>query len=193
MLKDKLSKYDIVLASKSPRRIQFLKDLDLSFRTISLDIDESYPKYLKSREITDYIAIKKSKSFNENFNKNTLLITSDTIVWYDDKAIGKPKDNNHAKQILLELSGQYHEVITSVCIKTFNKKIVFNDITKVLFKKLSISEVEYYVQNYNVLDKAGSYGIQDWIGYVAIKSIEGTYNNVMGLPTNLLYEELLKI
>jgi septum formation protein len=193
MLKDKLSKYDIVLASKSPRRIQFLKDLDLSFRTISLDIDESYPKYLKSREITDYIAIKKSKSFNENFNKNTLLLTSDTIVWYDDKAIGKPKDNNHAKQILLELSGQYHEVITSVCIKTFNKKIVFNDITKVLFKKLSISEVEYYVQNYNVLDKAGSYGIQDWIGYVAIKSIEGTYNNVMGLPTNLLYEELLKI
>jgi len=193
MLKDKLSKYDIVLASKSPRRIQFLKDLDLSFRTISLDIDESYPKYLKSREITDYIAIKKSKSFNENFNKNTLLITSDTIVWYDDKAIGKPKDNNHAKQTLLELSGQYHEVITSVCIKTFNKKIVFNDITKVLFKKLSISEVEYYVQNYNVLDKAGSYGIQDWIGYVAIKSIEGTYNNVMGLPTNLLYEELLKI
>jgi septum formation protein len=193
MLKDKLSKYDIILASKSPRRIQFLKDLDLSFRTISLDIDESYPKYLKSREITDYIAIKKSKSFNENFNKNTLLITSDTIVWYDDKAIGKPKDNNHAKQILLELSGQYHEVITSVCIKTFNKKIVFNDITKVLFKKLSISEVEYYVQNYNVLDKAGSYGIQDWIGYVAIKSIEGTYNNVMGLPTNLLYEELLKI
>lgn len=193
MLKDKLSKYDIVLASKSPRRIQFLKDLDLSFRTISLDIDESYPKYLKSREITDYIAIKKSKSFNENFNTNTLLITSDTIVWYDDKAIGKPKDNNHAKQILLELSGQYHEVITSVCIKTFNKKIVFNDITKVLFKKLSISEVEYYVQNYNVLDKAGSYGIQDWIGYVAIKSIEGTYNNVMGLPTNLLYEELLKI
>ena len=193
MLKDKLSKYDIVLASKSPRRIQFLKDLDLSFRTISLDIDESYPKYLKSREITDYIAIKKSKSFNENFNKNTLLITSDTIVWYDDKAIGKPKDNNHAKQILSELSGQYHEVITSVCIKTFNKKIVFNDITKVLFKKLSISEVEYYVQNYNVLDKAGSYGIQDWIGYVAIKSIEGTYNNVMGLPTNLLYEELLKI
>ncbi|MCH1547431.1 MAG: Maf family nucleotide pyrophosphatase [Flavobacteriaceae bacterium] len=193
MLKDKLSKYDIVLASKSPRRIQFLKDLDLSFRTISLDIDESYPKYLKSSEITDYIAIKKSKSFNENFNKNTLLITSDTIVWYDDKAIGKPKDNNHAKQILSELSGQYHEVITSVCIKTFNKKIVFNDITKVLFKKLSISEVEYYVQNYNVLDKAGSYGIQDWIGYVAIKSIEGTYNNVMGLPTNLLYEELLKI
>ena len=84
-------------------------------------------------------------------------------------------------------------MITSVCIKTFNKKIVFNDITKVLFKKLSISEVEYYVQNYNVLDKAGSYGIQDWIGYVAIKSIEGTYNNVMGLPTNLLYEELLKI
>ena len=139
MLKDKLSKYDIVLASKSPRRIQFLKDLDLSFRTISLDIDESYPKYLKSREITDYIAIKKSKSFNENFNTNTLLITSDTIVWYDDKAIGKPKDNNHAKQILSELSGQYHEVITSVCIKTFNKKIVFNDITKVLFKKLSIS------------------------------------------------------
>lgn len=193
MLKDKLSKYDIILASKSPRRIQFLKDLDLNFKTISLEIDESYPEHLKSREITDYIAIKKSKSFNESLNKKTLLITSDTIVWHNNKAIGKPLDNNHAKQILLELSGKCHEVITSVCIRTCSKNIVFNDITKVLFKELSISEVEYYVNNYNVLDKAGSYGIQDWIGYVAIKSIEGTYNNVMGLPTNLLYKELSNI
>jgi len=152
MLKDKLSKYDIVLASKSPRRIQFLKDLDLSFRTISLDIDESYPKYLKSREITDYIAIKKSKSFNENFNKNTLLITSDTIVWHNNSALGKPKTRNEAFNMLKSLENCSHSVITSICISTNKSQIVISDKTKVYFDKINYLDLTYYTENYDVLD-----------------------------------------
>ena len=193
MLKEKLSKYDVVLASQSPRRIKFFNDLKINFKSIKIDVDESYSNKLKAEEITDFLAEKKASFYAEIIKKNTVVITSDTIVWIKDKALGKPKNNKNAKEILRTLSDNTHKVITSFCIKTIDKKIIVNDTTKVSFKKLSDQEIDYYVDNNNVLDKAGAYGIQDWIGYIGITSIEGTYNNVMGLPTHLLYKELMKL
>ena len=193
MLKEKLSKYDVVLASQSPRRIKFFKDLKIKFKSIKIDVDESYSNKLKAVEITDFLAEKKASFYSDLIKKNTIVITSDTIVWIKNKALGKPKNNKNAKEILRTLSDSTHEVITSFCIKTIDKKIIVNDTTKVSFKKLTDQEIDYYVDNNNVLDKAGAYGIQDWIGYIGITRIEGTYNNVMGLPTHLLYKELMKL
>ena len=193
MLKEKLSKYDVVLASQSPRRIKFFNDLKINFKSIKIDVDESYSNKLKAEEITDFLAEKKASFYSNIIKKNTVVITSDTIVWIKDKALGKPKNNKNAKEILRILSDNTHKVITSFCIKTIDKKIIVNDTTKVSFKKLTVQEIDYYVDNNDVLDKAGAYGIQDWIGYIGITSIEGTYNNVMGLPTHLLYKELMKL
>ena len=193
MLREKLSKYDVVLASQSPRRIKFFNDLKINFKSIKIDVDESYSNKLKAEEITDFLAEKKASFYSNIIKKNTVVITSDTIVWIKDKALGKPKNNKNAKEILRTLSDNTHKVITSFCIKTIDKKIIVNDTTKVSFKKLTEQEIDYYVDNNNVLDKAGAYGIQDWIGYIGITSIEGTYNNVMGLPTHLLYKELMKL
>ena len=193
MLKEKLSKYDVVLASQSPRRIKFFNDLKINFKSIKIDVDESYSNKLKAEEITDFLAEKKASFYSNIIKKNTVVITSDTIVWIKDKALGKPKNNKNAKEILRTLSDNTHKVITSFCIKTIDKKIIVNDTTKVSFKKLTEQEIDYYVDNNNILDKAGAYGIQDWIGYIGITSIEGTYNNVMGLPTHLLYKELMKL
>ena len=193
MLKEKLSKYDVVLASQSPRRIKFFNDLKINFKSIKIDVDESYSNKLKAEEITDFLAEKKASFYSNIIKKNTVVITSDTIVWIKDKALGKPKNNKNAKEILRTLSDNTHKVITSFCIKTIDKKIIVNDTTKVSFKKLTEQEIDYYVDNNNVLDKAGAYGIQDWIGYIGITNIEGTYNNVMGLPTHLLYKELMKL
>ena len=193
MLKEKLSKYDVVLASQSPRRIKFFNDLKIKFKSIKIDVDESYSNKLKAVEITDFLAEKKASFYSDLIKKNTIVITSDTIVWIKNKALGKPKNNKNAKEILRTLSDSTHEVITSFCIKTIDKKIIVNDTTKVSFKKLTDQEIDYYVDNNNVLDKAGAYGIQDWIGYIGITRIEGTYNNVMGLPTHLLYKELMRL
>lgn len=193
MLKEKLSKYDVVLASQSPRRIKFFNDLKINFKSIKIDVDESYSNKLKAEEITDFLAEKKASFYSNIIKKNTVVITSDTIVWIKDKALGKPKNNKNAKEILRILSDNTHKVITSFCIKTIDKKIIVNDTTKVSFKKLTEQEIDYYVDNNNVLDKAGAYGIQDWIGYIGITNIKGTYNNVMGLPTHLLYKELMKL
>ena len=193
MLKEKLSKYDVVLASQSPRRIKFFNDLKINFKSIKIDVDESYSSKLKAEEITDFLAEKKAGFYSDIIKKNTIVITSDTIVWIKNKALGKPKNNKNAKEILRILSDNTHKVITSFCIKTIDKKIIVNDTTKVSFKKLTEQEINYYVDNNNVVDKAGAYGIQDWIGYIGITNIKGTYNNVMGLPTHLLYNELMKL
>ena len=193
MLKEKLSSYEIILASQSPRRIKFLNELDIQFKSVKLDLDESYPNNLMAEQITDFIADKKASYFSEMLNKNTIVITSDTIVWLNEEAIGKPKDNKNAKEILQTLSGNTHKVITSFCIKTLESKNIVNDTTEVTFKNLSDKEIDYYIKNNKVLDKAGAYGIQDWIGYIGITNIEGTYNNVMGLPTHLLYKELMNL
>ena len=193
MLKEKLSSYEIILASQSPRRIKFLNELDIQFKSVKLDFDESYPDNLMAEQITDFIADKKASYFSEMLNKNTIVITSDTIVWLNEEAIGKPKDNKNAKEILQTLSGNTHKVITSFCIKTLESKNIVNDTTEVTFKNLSDKEIDYYIKNNKVLDKAGAYGIQDWIGYIGITNINGTYNNVMGLPTHLLYKELMNL
>ena len=193
MLKEKLSSYEIILASQSPRRIKFLNELDIQFKSVKLDFDESYPNNLMAEQITDFIADKKASYYSKLLNKNTIVITSDTIVWLNEEAIGKPKDNKNAKEILQTLSGNTHKVITSFCIKTLESKNIVNDTTEVTFKNLSDKEIDYYIKNNKVLDKAGAYGIQDWIGYIGITNIEGTYNNVMGLPTHLLYKELMNL
>lgn len=193
MLKEKLSNYEIILASQSPRRIKFFNELDIKFRSIKLDIDESYPNNLSAEQITDFIANKKASYYSELLNKNTIVITSDTIVWLNGKAIGKPKNNKNAKEILLTLSGKTHKVITSFCIKTLESKKIINETTEVTFKHLTEKEIDFYISNNKVLDKAGAYGIQDWIGYIGIININGTYNNVMGLPTHLLYKELMNL
>lgn len=193
MLKEKLSNYDIILASQSPRRIKFFNYLDIKFKSVKLDFDESYPDSLKAEGITDFLADKKANYYSKLLKKNTIVITSDTIVWLKGKALGKPKDNKNAKEILQILSGNTHKVITSFCIKTIESKKIINNTTEVTFKDLTDKEINYYIGNNKVLDKAGAYGIQDWIGYIGITNINGTYNNVMGLPTHLLYKELMKL
>jgi septum formation protein len=191
MLSNKLKKYNIILASKSPRRQQFLKDLDLDFEIQLKEVEEIYPNHLKGIEITNFLAELKSKPF-ENLNANDILITSDTIVWLNEEAIGKPKDKQDAVSILNKLSGQKHQVITSVCIKTLGNIKVINDITDVYFKELTDEEINFYLDNFKPFDKAGSYGIQDWIGFIGVERIEGSYFNVMGLPVHKLYTELSK-
>lgn len=193
MLKERLSKYNIILASKSPRRHQFLKELDIPFTIQLKEIEEVYPKELQGTEITDYLANLKSQPFTNSLKENDLLITSDTIVWLDNKALGKPKDKNDAIRILQEISGKKHQVITSVSIKAKHFQIIFNDTTNVYFKELTVDEIEYYVDNHQPFDKAGSYGIQEWIGFIGIERIEGSYFNVMGLPVQKLYKELMKL
>ena len=192
MLKEKLSKYNIILASKSPRRQQFLKDLGLPFSIQLKEIEEIYPKELQAAAITDYLADLKSKPFTD-LKENDILITSDTIVWLENKALGKPKDTKDAFRILQALSGKKHQVITSVSLKGNNFQTIFNDITNVYFKALTVDEINYYIENHQPFDKAGSYGIQEWIGFIGIESIEGSYFNVMGLPVQKLYKELMKL
>ncbi len=193
MLNEKFSKHRIILASGSPRRQQFLKELDIDFEIRLKDIEEIYPKHLKAEEITNFLAKLKASAFEADLEKNDILITSDTIVWLNNKALGKPKDYDDAFEMLSEMSGTTHKVITSVCLKTTNKEIVFFEETLVTFTKLSSNEIKYYLDNYKPFDKAGSYGIQEWIGLVAIEKIEGSYANVVGLPTHRLYEEMIKL
>ena len=192
MLREKLKDYNIILASKSPRRQQFFKDLDLDFEIRLKEVEEIYPQELKGTKITDFLADLKSKPFTD-LKENDLLITSDTIVWLDDKALGKPKDKIDAIKILQELSDKMHQVITSVSIKGKNFQTLFNDTTNVYFKNLTVDEIHYYVENHKPYDKAGSYGIQEWIGFIGIEKIEGSYFNVMGLPVQKLYKELIKL
>lgn len=192
MLRKKLSKYNLILASGSPRRQHLFKELNIPFTIEVKEINELYPEDLKAAEITDYLAELKSKSFT-NLQQNDLLITSDTIVWFDGMAIGKPKDNEDAFRMLKRMSGKKHCVYTSISIKSMSFKKVFNDKTIVEFEEFTDEEINYYLDNFNPYDKAGSYGIQDWIGLIGVKRIEGSYFNVMGLPVHKLYKELLEI
>ncbi len=189
MLKDILKDHTVVLASGSPRRQKFFKDLDLDFIIQVKEVEEIYPKHLKAEEISDYLAQLKAEVFSD-LKPNDIVITSDTIVWHNNKALGKPKNLDEAKQMIASLSNDTHEVITSVCFKTTSQIKVVNNTTKVTFKKLTKEEIAYYVNTYKPLDKAGAYGIQEWIGFIGISTIEGSYFNVMGLPTHLVYETL---
>ena len=190
MLKDKLKDFNIILASASPRRHAFLKVMDLDFEIQLKPVDEIYPKDLKSYEITDYLAKLKAEPFAKTIKNKDILITSDTIVWLEGKAIEKPKDEDDAFKMIKLLSNKTHEVVTSICFTLKSKQHIVNTTTKVTFKALEDDEIWYYVKTYKPLDKAGAYGIQEWIGAIGITSVEGSYNNVVGLPTHLLYETL---
>ncbi|CAM1333140.1 Maf family nucleotide pyrophosphatase [Tenacibaculum aestuariivivum] len=193
MLATKLSKYTIVLASNSPRRQELIKDLNIPFIIKTKEIDEVYPNYLKGTEISDFLAILKSKPFEKELTEKEILITSDTIVWLNNKALGKPKNYNEAFKMLKELSNNTHQVITSICISNKKFKKTINDTTTVTFKELTDNEIDYYINTYKPYDKAGAYGIQEWIGKIAITRIEGSYFNVMGFPIHKLYKELIKL
>ncbi|RZJ63620.1 MAG: septum formation protein Maf [Flavobacterium sp.] len=190
MLRERLKAYKVVLASGSPRRQQYMKDLDFDFEIRLKDVEEIYPDHLQGAEITDFLAELKASAFADSLSNDEILITSDTIVWHHGKALGKPKDYDDALAMLKSLSGDVHEVITSVCITNELRSETFHEITKVTFNKLSDEEIKYYLDNYKPYDKAGAYGIQEWIGLVAIAKIEGSYANVVGLPVDRVYRHL---
>ena len=192
MLAKKLKKYTIILASSSPRRQQFLKELGLKFIVKSIAVEEIYPNYLHGNEITSFLAQLKADAYLETLHPTDILITADTIVRLNGEILGKPKDIEQAKQMLRNISGQKHEVITSICIKTTEKLTIINDTTVVHFDELSDDEIEYYIENYKPFDKAGSYGIQEWLGYIGVKKIEGSFFNVMGFPIHKFYKKMLE-
>ncbi len=187
-----LNKYDIILASRSPRRKHLLEGLDINFRVVyDEDIDESYPDQLTKTEIPVYLARNKASYYQNELTKNSILITADTIVWLNDKVLEKPASERDAFSILEMLSANAHEVITGVSIVSSDKKVAFQSLTKVWFRELAKWEIEYYIKTYKPYDKAGAYGIQEWIGYAGIEKIEGSYFNVMGLPVQQVYRQLL--
>lgn len=193
MILSNLKDYHIILGSKSPRRQRLLKEIGIDFEVkVIEEFNESYPDELTREEIPVYLAEQKALAFENIMNKNTLLITADTIVWMNNRVLGKPKDETEAVLILKKLSGTMHHVYSGVCIKTLLKKISFYAKTEVYFSKLSDEEIRFYIQNYKPFDKAGAYGIQEFIGYIGVEKIEGSFFNVMGMPIHRLYQELKK-
>ena len=183
------SQINIILGSQSPRRKELLAGLDLQFTTkVIPGLEETYPDTLKGEEIPVYLAEQKADAYT--LADNDLLITADTIVWLNGKVYGKPTDEEEAKNMLRALSGKTHEVITGVCLRTNQKNLSFTSTTKVTFAQLTEDEIEYYIHKYRPMDKAGSYGVQEWIGYIGVEHIEGSYFNVMGLPIQRLYTAL---
>ncbi len=191
MLREELKNHTIILASGSPRRQQFFKDLGIDFEIRLKEVEEIYPPHLQAEEITDYLAELKANAFEGEINPDELLVTSDTIVWHHNQCLGKPKDREEAFRMLQSLSDATHEVITSVCFKTNTKTETFHEITKVTFQELSEEAIRYYLDHYKPFDKAGSYAIQEWIGYIGISKIEGSYTNVVGMPVHLVYQKLM--
>lgn len=188
---DKLNNYNIILASKSPRRQELLKGIGLNFNVLTKDVDESYPSRLSVYEVAPYLSLKKAKAFDDaELPDNYMIITADTIVVVGDEILGKPKDKENACEMLLKLSGKKHSVITGVTIRTKDRTKTFSAVSNVVFEKLDSEEINYYVDNFRPFDKAGSYGIQEWIGYIGVSAVEGSYFNVMGLPTQKLYTVL---
>ena len=187
----KITPYKVILASNSPRREELLRGIDIDFEVKTLpDIDESYPNGLLKEEIAEFVATNKAKSYISSLSEDEMLITADTIVLLDEKVFGKPINKEEAKQMLHTLSGKTHKVITGVCLTTTTKQTSFSATSNVEFGELTDSEIEYYVEHYSPLDKAGAYGVQEWIGYVAVKHIDGSYYNIMGLPIHRLYHEI---
>ena len=185
-------KYNYILASKSPRRNQLLKSLGIEFKIKTKGVEEIYPDNLTKEEIPVFLAELKAKPFLAELKINDLLITADTIVWFNGKVLGKPKDKLEAIQMLQQLSGNEHQVISGVCLTSSHKKKSFYSVSNVKFKILTNSEIEYYVAEFEPYDKAGAYGIQEWIGFIGITHIEGSFYNVMGLPIQKLYEQIQK-
>jgi len=185
-----LKNYHIILGSKSPRREELLQGLNIPFETALIDVEETYPREIVGVDIPMYLAEKKANAFIEKLADNDMLITADTIVWLEGKVYNKPKDKADATAMLRTLSGKTHQVITGVCITTKNKRKTFHVISEVRFARLTSQEIDFYLDNYAPYDKAGAYGVQEWIGYIGVEYIEGSYFNVMGLPIQRVYTEL---
>jgi len=193
MLDTLSKKYHIILASGSPRRQQFFKDLGLEFEIRLKSVEEVYPEALQHHEISDYLAVLKASVFKDELKANEILVTSDTVVWHEGVSLAKPHDAQEAFAMIAAMSGKSHEVITSVCFTTATSQKVVHEITKVTFEEISTEEINYYVDNFKPFDKAGAYGIQEWIGYTKVSRIEGSYANVVGLPTHLVYKVFSEI
>lgn len=190
MLIDKLKNYTITLGSASPRRKQLLAELAIEFSIKTTQKEEKYPENLDGAEIAEFLAKQKAEVISKELTGNYLLITADTIVIQNNEILHKPTDKDDAQRILQNLSGKSHKVISGVCIKSAKKEVVFSSETEVTFNKLSEDEIRFYIEKFKPFDKAGSYGIQQWIGYIGIEKIKGSYNNVVGLPTAELYQKL---
>lgn len=191
---DNLKKYKVILASNSPRRKELLAGLGVDYEVRTLpDVDESYPETLQGADIPLYIAKEKADAYVAMMQPDELMITADTIVWLDGKVLGKPRDREDALQMLRTMSGRTHEVFTGVCITTTDWQRSFTAQTEVRFATLSEEEIAYYVDNFQPMDKAGAYGVQEWIGFIGVENISGSYYNIMGLPVQKLYRELLKV
>jgi len=193
MLHNLLQNRHLILASGSPRRKSFLQDLGLKFEIRIKEMVESYPISLKGEEISEYLAKLKAAPFLEELKENDILITADTIVWLEGNALGKPKSKDEARKMLRSLSNKTHEVISSIALTTTRKQVILSDMTSVSFKALSDDEINYYIENFKPFDKAGAYGIQEWLGYIGIERIEGSYFNVVGFPVQKFYEALHEI
>lgn len=180
--------YNFILASKSPRRQQLLKSLDIDFSVQTREVEESYPGHLSREEVPVYLAKLKAAAFKTELKENDLLITADTVVCLGDRILGKPANYDEAFTMLSDLSGKNHQVITGVCLTSSSKQNSFHSVSEVRFKALTKEEIDYYILNYKPYDKAGAYGIQEWIGTIGINHIEGSFYNVMGLPIQKLYE-----
>ena len=191
---DNLKKYKVILASNSPRRKELLAGLGVDYEVRSLpDVDESYPETLQGADIPLYIAKEKADAYVAMMQPGELMITADTIVWLDDKVLGKPWDREDALQMLRTMSGRTHEVFTGVCITTTDWQRSFTAQTEVRFATLSEEEIAYYVDNFQPMDKAGAYGVQEWIGFIGVENISGSYYNIMGLPVQRIYNELKRL
>ncbi len=192
LLQEKFKNKKNILASQSPRRQELLKGLGLDFSIVRIDAAESYPHDLVREEITEYISRNKADAY-QIANPDEFLITADTLVWMDNLVMGKPKDYDDAFQMIKRMAGNVHEVFTSVTLKTIDKTLTFSETTEVTFDEFTDEEINYYIRNFQPFDKAGAYGIQDWLGYTKISRINGCYYNVMGLPLRKLYQELLEL
>lgn len=190
MLQKLLKDRRLILASQSPRRSFFLKELNLDFEIRIKEVAENYPTHLQGKEISEYLAKLKASPFTGTLQAQEILITADTIVWLEGKALGKPKNKKEAFEMLKSLSGKKHDVISSIALTTINNQIIISDTTQVIFKKLTEEEIHFYIETFKPFDKAGSYGIQEWIGYIGIEKINGSYFNVMGFPVQKFYMAL---
>ena len=187
------SKYNIILGSGSSRRKELLGMTGINFSVMSIPVDESFPDSLQGTEISEYIVKNKSKAFNKLIKENEIIITADTLVWFENKCLGKPKDKKEAKYMLKLFAGKSHDVITSVGFLTRNNFKILTESTTVIYKNLTDSEIDYYVENVNPIDKAGSYGIQDWIGMIGVEHVNGSYTSVLGLPVPQTTDQIIKI
>lgn len=193
MLDNLLKNRHLILASGSPRRKSFLQDLGLKFEIRIKEVIETYPIHLKGKEISEYLSKLKAAPFLEELKEDDILITADTIVWLEGKALGKPNNKEEANEMLRSLSNKSHEVISSIALTTIHKQVIISEKTTVRFKELTDQEIHYYIENFKPFDKAGAYGIQEWLGFIGIERIEGSYFNVVGFPVQKFYEALHKI